>query len=111
MNSEHLEVEESINCQRDALTLTALAPNKKQIGRFCGEKGTIQQEIKSDANDVIIVFKQGLHLKIVLCFRSFRTRLLCFERQSTMLKCKSNTKQRFGWKFHRFSASVYNRTA
>lgn len=62
LNSEHLEVEESINCQRDALTLTALAPNKKQIGRFCGEKGTIQQEIKSDANDVIIVFKQGLHL-------------------------------------------------
>ena len=59
-----MEVEESINCQRDALTLTALAPNKKQIGRFCGEKGTIQQEIKSDANDVIIVFKQGLQLEL-----------------------------------------------
>jgi len=42
------------------LTLTALAPNKKQIGRFCGEKGTIQQEIKSDANDVIIVFNSDL---------------------------------------------------
>jgi len=64
ITSEHLEVEESINCQRDALTLTALAPNKKQIGRFCGEKGTIQQEIKSDANDVIIVFKQGLQLEL-----------------------------------------------
>ena len=64
INSEHLEVEESINCQRDALTLTALAPNKKQIGRFCGEKGTIQQEMKSDANDVIIVFKQGLQLEL-----------------------------------------------
>ena len=74
-----MEVEESINCQRDALTLTALAPNKKQIGRFCGEKGTIQQEIKSDANDVIIVFKQGLQLELKnSSFRSFfKLQLIC----------------------------------
>ena len=32
---------------------------KKSIGRYCGQKGTISQEVKSDANDVIIVFKQG----------------------------------------------------
>ena len=72
-------MEESINCQRDALTLTALAPNKKQIGRFCGEKGTIQQEIKSDANDVIIVFKQGLQLEFKnSSFRSFfKLQLIC----------------------------------
>lgn len=72
-------MEESINCQRDALTLTALAPNKKQIGRFCGEKGTIQQEIKSDANDVIIVFKQGLQLELKnSSFRSFfKLQLIC----------------------------------
>ena len=35
--------------------------------RFCGEKGTIQQEIKSDANDVIIVFKQGFITMYEFC--------------------------------------------
>lgn len=84
INSEHLEVEESINCQRDALTLTALAPNKKQIGRFCGEKGTIQQEIKSDANDVIIVFKQGLQLELenssLRLFSKVKSSFVCFNK-------------------------------
>ena len=84
INSEHLEVEESINCQRDALTLTALAPNKKQIGRFCGEKGTIQQEIKSDANDVIIVFKQGLQLELenssLRLFSKVKCSFVCFNK-------------------------------
>ena len=84
INSEHLEVEESINCQRDALTLTALAPDKKQIGRFCGEKGTIQQEIKSDANDVIIVFKQGLQLELenssLRLFSKVKSSFVCFNK-------------------------------
>ena len=79
-----MEVEESINCQRDALTLTALAPNKKQIGRFCGEKGTIQQEIKSDANDVIIVFKQGLQLELenssLRLFSKVKSSFVCFNK-------------------------------
>ena len=59
LGKEHLDLEESINCQRDSVTLTAVAPENKLIDRYCGQMGTIQKEIKSNSNDVIIVFNQG----------------------------------------------------
>ena len=56
---EHLDLEDSSNCQSDGLTLTALHPRTHQIGKYCGQRGTIQQQIKTDAHDVIIVFNFG----------------------------------------------------
>lgn len=57
---EHLDLEDSNNCQSDGLTLTALRPKTHQIRKFCGQQGTILQQIKTDAHDVIIVFNFGL---------------------------------------------------
>ena len=62
---EHLDLEDSNNCQSDGLTLTALHPRTHQIGKYCGQRGTILKQIKTDAHDVIIVFNFGF-VKFIL---------------------------------------------
>ena len=57
----HLEIEDSHNCQRDGLTITAIdAKEKRQIGRYCGTQGAVHETIDSESNDVIIVFNSDL---------------------------------------------------
>lgn len=57
----HMDIEESHNCQRDGLVMTAVeGKDIHRIGRYCGVQEAVHNVIDTDSNDVIIVFNSDL---------------------------------------------------
>ena len=57
----HLDIEDTFQCLRDGLFITAVDGEKnRQIGRYCGTQGPNQEIINTDSNDLIIVFNSDL---------------------------------------------------
>lgn len=56
-----MDIEESHNCQRDGLVMTAVeGKDIHRIGRYCGVQEAVHNVIDTDSNDVIIVFNSDL---------------------------------------------------